>query len=323
MTDSGGPAKRFVVIGSGKTAIDVARILHANDLARLVALIGDPRRETPQSTLRLVAERLSVPYHATHSLSASETLDVLRAAAPDYVISANNFLIFRRAALAIPKIATVNFHNGPLPQYAGLNPGSWALINGEQRYGISWHLVEERIDAGGVLVSRSFELEARETAVSLIVRCIREGISSFKAELLPRLSRADLGVLPQDLGERHYYSGKDVPFDGLLPWWLPAGRLYGLVRALTFAPLPNMFYRPRLVLPGGTTAYCERVEYEMESVTEPPGRIIANDGSRIRVAATQGVLVVEGFFTAEDEPMDLARVDLARALAVGQVLQRH
>jgi NADPH-dependent glutamate synthase beta subunit-like oxidoreductase len=87
--------RRFVVVGAGKTAIDIARILVADERARLVALLGDSRKETGQSYLSDAAGEFDVPYLETRTLSDSRTIEFVQDGRPDYVISANNFLLFK------------------------------------------------------------------------------------------------------------------------------------------------------------------------------------------------------------------------------------
>ena len=52
------------------------------------------------------------------------------------------------AALGRP----VNYHSGLLPAYRGLQSTAWSLYRGEPVTGFSYHLMEESIDAGPILV---------------------------------------------------------------------------------------------------------------------------------------------------------------------------
>ena len=73
----------------------------------------------------------------------------------------------------------VNFHDGPLPRYAGLNAPVWAILNGERQHGISWHLIEGGVDEGDVLESRSFDIAPQDTALTLNTRCFEAAMESF------------------------------------------------------------------------------------------------------------------------------------------------
>jgi len=307
---------RFVVIGSGKTAVEILRTLSALKHIEFVAALGDIRRESVHSSLQRVADRLKSPFHPATSLRDADALAFLRRAAPDYVISANNFLIFGQKALEIPRFGTINFHNGPLPRYAGLNPCSWALFRNEKTYGITWHVVEEEIDAGGILHRTFFDVEPTETAASLIIKCITEGIQSFRTAVLPRLLEGNLNVNPQESAEREYFSARQIPFKGLLPWWLPPQELDRFARALSFAPLPNMFYRPRIVLPSGSSVFCEEVQYRSGGASSRPGRVTSVDDEALHIAALRGELVVRGFFAGTGEEVSAE----AMRKCLGQIL---
>ena len=50
----------------------------------------------------------------------------------DYLLSITNLTIIPSAALRLPKKGAVNFHDGPLPRFAGLYAPAWALMAGEQ-----------------------------------------------------------------------------------------------------------------------------------------------------------------------------------------------
>ena len=59
----------------------------------------------------------------------------------DWLLSIANLQIVPEVLLAKAEGA-VNFHDGPLPDYAGLNAPVWARLNGETKHGITWHLIE-------------------------------------------------------------------------------------------------------------------------------------------------------------------------------------
>ena len=73
----------------------------------------------------------------------------------------------RAKSLAQAGKGAINFHDGPLPRYAGLNAPVWAIINGEPDHGITWHMIEGGVDEGDILEQRLFELASEETALTL------------------------------------------------------------------------------------------------------------------------------------------------------------
>ncbi|WP_421792095.1 methionyl-tRNA formyltransferase [Hyphobacterium sp.] len=313
---------RFIIIGSGKAAIDTARILKADDTAALVGLVGDPRHETAQSSLEALAAKLELPYQAATRLSTPEVLAFVGGLKPDYIISANNYMIFKREMLDLPTYGTVNFHNGPLPDYAGLNPISWAILNGEREYGIAWHFVDEGIDTGDIIHVERFPFEPDITVVRAIMKVIMGGMSSFKTIVLPQLLSREFSPVVQDSGQRRYFAGKDRPENGDLPWWWPEDRLEPLSRALWFAPLANGYYRPRVITADRRDVFAERFEFLAEAISEPPGSVLKADVDGIEIAVAGGRLSIPEIYADSDVRKAEALNPVEIGLKTGDVLRQ-
>ncbi|MDA1261207.1 MAG: formyltransferase family protein, partial [Planctomycetota bacterium] len=98
--------------------------------------------------------------HELECVDAEQDLgSALSARAPfDWLLSIAHLERIPSAALAIPQRGVINFHDGPLPKFAGRNAPVWAVWNGETEYGIGWHFVTEAGEEGPVLVERSFPI---------------------------------------------------------------------------------------------------------------------------------------------------------------------
>ncbi|HEY7784569.1 MAG TPA: formyltransferase family protein, partial [Pyrinomonadaceae bacterium] len=58
----------------------------------------------------------------------------------DYLFSVVNERILSSKILASPRRLAINYHDAPLPRYAGTHATSWALLNREREHGVSWHI---------------------------------------------------------------------------------------------------------------------------------------------------------------------------------------
>jgi natural product biosynthesis luciferase-like monooxygenase protein len=149
----------------------------------------------------------------------------------DWLLSIANLSVIPADVLALAKGA-VNFHDGPLPRYAGLNAPVWAIWNGEAQHGISWHLIAGGVDEGDVLEQRLFDIAADDTALTLNTRCFEAAMDSFPA-LLAQLESGHLQRKPQDLTRRSLYLRADRPAAaGRLDFSEPADVIARKVRAL-------------------------------------------------------------------------------------------
>lgn len=133
--------------------------------------------------------------------------------AADWLLSIANLRLIPQTVLALPTRGAVNFHDGPLPRYAGLNTPAWAIINGEAQHGVSWHLIEAGVDTGNLLAQREVEIAPDETAFSLNSKCYAAGMESFGA-VLAQLESGKLQGTAQDLSQRSYFAKDKRPENG-------------------------------------------------------------------------------------------------------------
>ncbi|MFN8255092.1 MAG: methionyl-tRNA formyltransferase [Bacteroidales bacterium] len=75
----------------------------------------------------------------------------------------------------MPKIGTFNLHASLLPQYRGAAPINWAIINGENKTGLTTFLIDNEIDTGKILLKHEMEIFENETAGHLHDRMMIEG----------------------------------------------------------------------------------------------------------------------------------------------------
>lgn len=220
--------------------------------------------------------------------AAGDYASALRAEPFDYLFAITHLAIIPDEVLSLPAKAAINFHDGPLPRYAGLNTPAWALLNGESEYGISWHLITPGVDEGDLLIQRTFEVSPDETSLSLNTRCFANGLEGF-TELLDQLVEGTESRTPQDLSERSVFMRNDRPLAAaLLDWSRPASELAATVRALDFgASYPNPLSVAKLVLGGEVYALHEAEEAEMDG---EPGEVLeVEDGAPV-VATGDGAL---------------------------------
>src|SRR3954447_16005263 len=89
----------------------------------------------------------------------------------DYLFSIVNEHILPGAVLELPSKYAINYHDSPLPRYAGTHATAWALLNREKTHAVSWHVVRGMVDAGEILKQRPVEIADGETSFTLNAKC--------------------------------------------------------------------------------------------------------------------------------------------------------
>jgi methionyl-tRNA formyltransferase len=176
----------------------------------------------------------------------------LRARPFDYLFSIANLAILPQDLLELPRKGAINFHDGPLPRYAGLHATSWAILRRERTHGVTWHFIESGVDKGRMLKQEMFDISADDTALTLNVKCYEAGIRTFGVLAL-ELSQGTSQPREQALAERTYFGASQRPEGAcVLRWEKPAQEIAALVRALDFGPYPNPLGLPKTILGGSS-----------------------------------------------------------------------
>ncbi len=200
----------------------------------------------------------------------------------DYLFSVTNLRMLSGDVLRLADRASINFHDGPLPEYAGLNCPVWALLEGATRYGVTWHLMEDRPDTGDILQQHMFDVAPTETALTLNTKCYEAGIESFTA-LADDITANRLTPTTQDLTTRRYYGlAKRPVLGGTILWSNPAEQIATLVRALDFGNYANPVASAKVYTPAGVVRVTAATATSTASTAEP-GNVVAADGEGVTV----------------------------------------
>ncbi|MCG7205221.1 methionyl-tRNA formyltransferase [Streptomyces arenae] len=226
-----------------------------------------------------LAEKHDVPVLLRNRPDDAELLAAVRESGPDIIV-ANNWRTWLPPELFdLPPHGTLNIHDSLLPAYAGFSPIIWALINGEERVGVTAHRMNAELDAGDVLVQRSVPVGPADTATDLFHRTV-DLIAPIVRESLDLIaSGRDAGRwIPQDRTRASFFHKRSAE-DSRIDWSWPAERLERLVRAQS-DPYPNAY-----AFQGG-----ERLRIVSAAVSEgryggTPGRIFIREGDGVVVVA--------------------------------------
>jgi methionyl-tRNA formyltransferase len=197
---------------------------------------GRGRTLTPPP-VKLLAEELNLPLIQPRRLREPETMEQLRAWAPELIVVAAFGQILRPEVLELPPCGCINVHASLLPRWRGAAPIQAALLHGDWETGVTIMLMDPGIDTGPIMAQRSLVIDADDTAGSLSARLAQLGADLLIDTLPPFLS----GKLhPHHQAEAQAtYAPMLRKEDGLLDFSQPAARLVDQVRA--FNPWPGAF----------------------------------------------------------------------------------
>ena len=219
--------EKVYVVGSGSICINIIKSL-INKNIKPIALVY---REHKLSSLSIFLAAGKIAYEVfSDKESISRYLEGIKDRA--LVISANNVFLFPKSVVSKNNLKIVNFHNALLPAHRGMNAPTWVIYEQDKIAGITWHLVNENIDDGDIIIQKSIVLDNRETAMNLIKKLMNLAFDAYKQienDLLDWSVKAT--PMPKvDVYQIHY--SKDVPNDGKLDLSWSLSKMSAFLRAL-------------------------------------------------------------------------------------------
>ena len=224
-------------------------------------------------------------------LKDPETIKVILDCKPDVlVVVAYGKLIPSELFQAVP-FGAINIHPSLLPKYRGPAPIQRAILAGEEITGVTIMLIDEGLDSGPVLASKTIPIKPFETAGELSERLAREG-AGLLVETLGMWLRGEITPKPQNHSEATFAPAiqkEETRID-----WNRSGRdVINLCRA--FDPTPGaytMFKGKRIKCFGARKALVNFPDSE-------PGKVMGISEDGLLVCAGDGDVVSVGFLQME------------------------
>lgn len=122
-----------------------------------------------------VCREAGVPFREIASVNADAFIRFLQEEQVD-VLFHQSPEILRSPILNAPRVAVLNRHMSMLPAYRGAWPLFWQLANGERQVGVTFHVVDEGIDSGAIVLQECVERLPRESTSALLKRLFERAV---------------------------------------------------------------------------------------------------------------------------------------------------
>ena len=101
---------------------------------------------------RALAKKHDIPLHFFDNPNSPDFLEFVKNHQTDLLINARTRFIYKSKILKLPRLGAINIHHGLLPEFRGTMCDLWALYNNRPT-GFSIHVMEKKIDNGGIILS--------------------------------------------------------------------------------------------------------------------------------------------------------------------------
>ncbi|MGN0293755.1 MAG: methionyl-tRNA formyltransferase [Lachnospiraceae bacterium] len=177
-----------------------------------------------------------IPVWQPEKINTPEMFQILQEQNPDCIVVAAFGQILKKEILTLPRYGCINIHASLLPKLRGAAPIQWAVIQGDEKAGVTTMWMDEGLDTGDMLLKKEVILDPQETGGSLFDKLSLCGCELI-LETLEALEAGTAVRTPQT-GETSYAQilTKEL---GNIDWSRPAVEIERLIRGLN--PWPSAY----------------------------------------------------------------------------------
>ena len=143
------------------------------------------------------AMKLNLPIIQPTKLKGSEELGQIVKLNADLIVTAAFGQILPKELLDAPKLGCINVHASLLPAYRGGAPIHQAIIDGQEKTGVTIMYMEEKLDAGDIIAQSEISIAHNDDTGMLFDRLSKVGSDLLK-ETLPSIISRTNNRLKQD-----------------------------------------------------------------------------------------------------------------------------
>lgn len=279
---------KTIFMGTPDFAVGTLKALISSE-HEVLAVVTQPdkpkgRGKNMQFTpVKEAAIEAGVPVFQPVKVREPEFVTILQDLKPDVIVVVAFGQIIPENILKIPRYGCVNVHASLLPKYRGAAPIQWAVINGDEKSGVTTMQMDTGLDTGDMLLVQEVALDKEETGGSLF-----DKLSMVGAELLIKTLKAleDGTVIPEKQPENSPtpYAAMMTKEMGGIDWKKDAVSIERLIRGLN--PWPSAYTH----LNGKTLKIWRAAVKEEESGFEPGAVVEAKKA--LCVQTGKGVLEI-------------------------------
>ncbi len=241
---------KIVFFGSSDFALPSLNRLYASE-HKVVAVVTQPDREQGRSMkpaptpVKSLAIKHKTRVYQPEKINDQAFITSVKALEADVFIVVSFGSLMPQEVLEIPKMYAINLHPSLLPKYRGAAPVNWAIINGETRTGLTIIRMNERLDAGDMMLQRKVDIEKGDDAESLSGKLADLGGVLLLDAL--RFMEIDKIILKKQSESQKSYAPKLKKEDGLIDWNNDSGKISNLTRGLVPWPCAYTFLEEKML----------------------------------------------------------------------------
>lgn len=305
---------KIVFLGTPKFGADILEGLIADgrDIAAVVCQPDRPgnRNKIEVCPVKQTAQKHGVPVYQFEKISR-DGAQQLKAVGADVFITAAYGQMLSEEILNIPKYGVFNAHGSLLPKYRGAAPVQYALLNGDDKTGVTIMKTDVAMDSGDIAEFRVVDITEQDNAATLLDKLAEQAVFALE-KVLDDIESGQLVLRRQD-DQSATYCGKITADMSKIDWKEDSRVIFNKIRA--FNPNPIAF-----TTLGGNNfkIYDSRVvDCDIDGL---PGEVVRCDKNAVIVRCGQGYLKLLTMQMAGGKALGYKDLVNGRKIKTGDIL---
>jgi methionyl-tRNA formyltransferase len=286
---------RIVYMGTPEFAVAPLEVL-LNNGCNIVGVVTAPDKpsgrglQLNESAVKKFAKEKGLKILQPEKLKSSEFIEELKSLKADLQIVVA-FRMLPEIVWSMPPLGTFNLHASLLPQYRGAAPINWAIINGENKTGVTTFFLQHDIDTGNIIFQEEVSIGEDENVGSLYNRLMHIG-AELVLKTVKAIAEGTAPSIPQTSIEINNLKHAPKIFKETchINWNDTANKIHNLIRGLS--PYPGAFF---YLINNNEEELLIKVynsKSEIVSHSFPVGSIISDNKKVLKVACINGFVYI-------------------------------
>ena len=195
---------RIVVLGEDSfTAVVLESLL--NEGHEIIHVFCPEYDNNFHAVLARICKFRGIPFDRVKNFNSKQFIDRLRRFQNtlDLIAICHFQKLISNAIIEIPKFGCLNLHPSLLPDYRGMAPQHWPIINGDKRTGVTVHFVDEGIDTGDIVVQEKIDISNNDY-VSDVQMKMKKVYASIFVDAIEKLKEKQLHKVQKHIPGSYY-----------------------------------------------------------------------------------------------------------------------
>jgi len=233
----------IVFMGTPEFSVPTLEMLIKNHFNILKVYTQPPKKskrgqKINPSAVEKFCKKNKINFGSPIKINNEEEFKVFKKLSPDIVVVVAYGQIIQKKFLNLPRFGFINIHASLLPKWRGAAPIQRAIMNGDNKIGVSVMQIEEKLDSGPVLLFKEIELNKSITHGE-----IEKELSVLGADLLfkgLKIIKSGSFKFVNQTHSKATYAKKIDKIETKINWNLEANKVLSIIHGLS--PNPGAWF---------------------------------------------------------------------------------